>query len=1332
MKKVGNRKGFTLVEVLVAVVIIAILSAIAIPSLTGANKKLTQRQADDYAKSIYLAVQDNLAGMRTDGSLLTLDSDIYPYVYVDRSEEPPTLRDEITAVLTEEQQAALLTEDLDRDYRFIIRTGDNDADFERILPLNSIDPTILDRQIIVIFSPTTGDVFFVGYGDGVEKHGVVGTYSGSIVQQAEKLKAEETVTPVVSFINSQECQIRIFVPLAKEYTENSRDYYNAISFNVTVADKDDPAVKFTYTFSPLSQSGDFSFNYATGMGTWVLDSLKPGSAFSNKNKSLIAPGKNVLVNVEYVFDPAADKAVDFDTSRSQVAGNPLFAGNDGTVISVANGRNLQNLNKIDSTLASALYAKEGAKVLFTDNIAWGDTVKYYVKNYDTLKTFKAFVPLTAEKLFAEDTKVTVDGNGKCIYNLYVDCDGQAGLFTDLYTDVSSLSFRDPLIKGSGSSGALAGRIYGARVLNCDVAIESASQGVTDEVKKGEKSPKDISGSSNIYGAVSTGDAPVGLLAGEIYKGTVIERNADATVNTITLGANSVPASGTDFGLLVGFSQNSTVQGVTVYGKIEGGMAQNVGLILGRASGSTLTSVYARGSVLNTNTGNGSVGGAVGSFTGTTGGAISGKGAETVNVTLDGVKAAGAGSLCGTCTSARVSEVKAIGTLKNMEGVSLGAVGVANGGTYKDSTAETTADTLYGCALGGFAGYAKGGSFSGLTVTAKLGSVKTGGNNSAHQAENIAGSDVGGLIGEAEGVTVNGTNTVNDNFAYLFNCNSTGGAFGCVSGGSYSGIRITGSMNDIVSCYLGGAVGQAADAGFSDVHSAVDMNVQYVWSLSNSYGPVPADLGAYASPSGLGYAGKFVGYLASGSFKDCSGTGTGTGSNGKYSSMQFVGAVMPTAHNAASTLYEAAKKVSGTIEADSDMTDPTRFRQKDGDLVFTPAKVYYTYDGITLTNCTYLGADGSTYKQTFGTDKVYYDRGLINKAAQYSFVELGKKDYKYEDLTTQFLIASYDNKYALRINKVENDLTALQHINAPSIWTIDGTWDTYKFTSYNFSFGTLFTHTPRMQKLGNDEYDYTSDFLVDVGNRMDKHYFSHTPTVLAKDVIDNTFDEFDTSKLDDISYDPRFDFDLHTTNVYGYNNFTGYELKTLGINFLEGYEDNVLRGIDLEGNYALWENTDRFKYAITNCSVVVKNATCKDENKDLYFTLRCNYRQELTRDIPNDEYKNKEYFCTVMRQGQTILGIQFADGERTCDVNFHTDENGKPYCTISRHAAVGTDCMLAIDGSGTVKCNPNHDSNFSAEERLHLYVLKKTRDEYQITTFTFHEENPSQIITSVKA
>ncbi|MBQ8967211.1 MAG: type II secretion system protein [Ruminococcus sp.] len=65
--KNSNKKGFTLVELVVVIAIIGVLAAILVPSMMGYVKKSRLKTANGNAKTAYNAVAEYLADMETQG-----------------------------------------------------------------------------------------------------------------------------------------------------------------------------------------------------------------------------------------------------------------------------------------------------------------------------------------------------------------------------------------------------------------------------------------------------------------------------------------------------------------------------------------------------------------------------------------------------------------------------------------------------------------------------------------------------------------------------------------------------------------------------------------------------------------------------------------------------------------------------------------------------------------------------------------------------------------------------------------------------------------------------------------------------------------------------------------------------------------------------------------------------------------------------------------------------------------------------------------------------------------------------------------------------------------
>ena len=86
--------GYTMTELLVVIGIIAVTCAIAIPSIFAIRDALRFATANNYAKSIFLAAQQNLTELRSDGGLTPVQSASGAYVIPD---EVTTFPDEFRA-----------------------------------------------------------------------------------------------------------------------------------------------------------------------------------------------------------------------------------------------------------------------------------------------------------------------------------------------------------------------------------------------------------------------------------------------------------------------------------------------------------------------------------------------------------------------------------------------------------------------------------------------------------------------------------------------------------------------------------------------------------------------------------------------------------------------------------------------------------------------------------------------------------------------------------------------------------------------------------------------------------------------------------------------------------------------------------------------------------------------------------------------------------------------------------------------------------------------------------------------------------------------------------
>lgn len=421
--------GYTMTELLVVVAIIAIVAAIAIPSVIAISRALKFKRVNDHAKSIFLAAQQNLTEMRSDGGLKPLQSE------------------EAAGMII---QSPSFPEEFSNEYVYTTSQASGDA-FELILPVGSVEGSVRSENIIIEYNPITGNVYSVFYyeddkdifamyadpaqdlprnaeGDKEErKNMMLGYYDGSGLNSSQ-LELEE-VRATVEFVNGEEGIVRVLVPVPDDFFGNLDEYAKAMTINLSVtgeysmvqaasgaAEGESGETTQTpgYVFSvPIKVAGTGMDNKTcyveygnTIVVEYPIDSLVNKGSFANhasltyNTKALtdlmdetgfyVLPGENVTLEAEV----KVDSEIRVEVENGILSGvNPMFEylqpdGSNGYVLAVSNGRNLQNLNAIAPTIA-----KQVSSVVFTSDIYWNDTVSYYNNKYEAGGTYHTGTPV---------------------------------------------------------------------------------------------------------------------------------------------------------------------------------------------------------------------------------------------------------------------------------------------------------------------------------------------------------------------------------------------------------------------------------------------------------------------------------------------------------------------------------------------------------------------------------------------------------------------------------------------------------------------------------------------------------------------------------------------------------------------------------------------------------------------------------------------------------------------------------------------------------------------------------------------------------------------------
>lgn len=411
-----GKLGYTLTELLTVIGIIAVVCAIAIPSIFSIRNALRFAQANNYAKSIFLAAQQNLTEMRSDGGLEPVQS----------ANGAQSIPSTVTSFPDE-----FRTE-------YVFTTTGTQA-FDRVLPATSIDASLRDDQIIIEYNPLTGNVYAVFYyektdlnlvsdyldpGKGLPRDEAtrkgmkLGYYDGSGLNSSQ-IELEQTQA-IVNFENGEEGIVQVIVPLPESFYGKHTEFGDALNITLSISgdqsmadgstkepmsismvmaidegftgklSDDGQSLIFEYPIDSLANRSSF-VNYASNTQASAPGAVSSGSSLTtvadeSKFEFNVLPGENVTItaNVEYVGTGSEMVQI----APGILSGvNPMFEylqpdGGTGYVLAVSNGRNLQNLNAIAPSIA-----KKITSVVFTSDIYWNDTVTYYNKTYGNGSTY---------------------------------------------------------------------------------------------------------------------------------------------------------------------------------------------------------------------------------------------------------------------------------------------------------------------------------------------------------------------------------------------------------------------------------------------------------------------------------------------------------------------------------------------------------------------------------------------------------------------------------------------------------------------------------------------------------------------------------------------------------------------------------------------------------------------------------------------------------------------------------------------------------------------------------------------------------------------------------
>ena len=591
-----RRRGFTLMETLVTVGIIVILIGIAIPSVITIKNSLDAKERDNYAKSIYLAAQTNLAMLRSTGDLAELHtlSGVTPHSV------PAT------------NNAAFPGSDPTGFY-YVTSASADAGIFDRLLPAGSIDTTVRSRQILIEYNPVTASVCSVFYSEGssalsyanvsrdsaARKRLKVGYYDGSgsgIGRDGSDVIGTDT-EPVnlssrteVRFDNATGA-VTLTVPLPADYAGlglTPSSFLEKLDVKLSITGELSNAVLEDIDLKDTANPriSDPGLNGTACTFTYILDSLEePELSFSEFESLGFLMGENVTLSAECTYHPA-DEQIGLlninisDAVRHKV--NPLYAGNTGSTITVANARNLQNLNLYN--------ADEGIRLVeITSDIVWNSALSFTPISNPMLFGSAEFYTVedagdpvwrevqldhpkreieTGLVVFTDvidtDTHARIKGNNHSISGLKIADDTDrafTGLFTYFNAKIDGLTVTGADVSGSGTAtGILVGAAgYKASLTNCAVTASTLSAAAAGESYigglVGYAAESAVSGTTasglTVTVSGSTEQSFVGGLVGAVDGGSVKNSSVSGTLTMRSDDAGTLTMRSDDAGCVGG-------------------------------------------------------------------------------------------------------------------------------------------------------------------------------------------------------------------------------------------------------------------------------------------------------------------------------------------------------------------------------------------------------------------------------------------------------------------------------------------------------------------------------------------------------------------------------------------------------------------------------------------------------------------------------------------------------------------------------------------------------------------------------------------------------------
>lgn len=473
----SKRRGFTVAEVLIAVLIIAVLCGIAAPNVVRYKKSLDNMDLENTAKMIGYSIQNKLTGIKTEGRL-----------------SPDNLGGPLSAS--------------GETYSF------SSSNYEG--PLTDVSLSTVEGSYTASFNIKTGDMQKVAYTRGGKT--AEWTFDGSSIA-SDFGNDELTMDPVVSVDNGDDIVVITRIDDIEKGGEHLSSYFTScgsFDYSITLSGPGEDGSEKKIT---IHETGDSSDN----RGSYVE------SRISIDDDVLDGFDRNgfITVQVESSYAVPFGRVIKTDASASRNTSgfHGLFGnGTIGNIIDISCQRHLTNLTGFDTERTSVAVIQSKDIVLDSE----------YVPVFNDYLFGNASTPGIAEYKGNGKTVYSLNINSNelsnagvfaytncCISGLNISspsiavsgaaCSAGALCGTVYGGEISECTVTSPYftVTGDGSAaGALCGTVFGGEINNCEVSGEGM---IFSSMFSGGMLGR--AGSADIFGCVSSADVQGDLFIG---------------------------------------------------------------------------------------------------------------------------------------------------------------------------------------------------------------------------------------------------------------------------------------------------------------------------------------------------------------------------------------------------------------------------------------------------------------------------------------------------------------------------------------------------------------------------------------------------------------------------------------------------------------------------------------------------------------------------------------------------------------------------------------------------------------------------------------------------